>query len=117
MRCVCEGQGSDGGSSTPFIVPNVANHLNQVNALVEDFISCALRKEGPDGILKGISQRLWPIREDTESWAYAPVVREKCLREDYAGSTTGWHRNGIMKELLVEFRRLEQEARGQRKVG
>jgi len=77
-----------------------------VNALVEDFISCALRKEGPDGILKGISQRLWPIREDTESWAYAPVVREKRLREVFAGSTTGWHRNGIMKELLVEWWRV-----------
>ena len=29
-------------------------------------------------------------------------VREKRLREVFAGSTTGWHRNGIMKELLVE---------------
>ena len=106
VRCVCEGQGSDGGSSTPFIVPNVANHLNQVNALVEDFISCALRKEGPDGILKGISQRLWPIREDTESWAYAPVAQEKCLRVVFAGSTTRWHRNGIMKGLLVEWWRV-----------
>ncbi len=36
MRFVYEGKGSDGGSSTPFIVPNVANLLNQVNALVGD---------------------------------------------------------------------------------
>jgi len=35
-----------------------------------------------------------------------PVVREKCLREVFVGSTTGWHRNGIMKELLVEWWRV-----------
>ncbi len=44
---VCEGKGSDGKHSTPFIVPNVANHLNQMNAEVEDFTNCALRNEGP----------------------------------------------------------------------
>jgi endonuclease YncB( thermonuclease family) len=53
------------------------------------------------------------IRKDTDNWVYAPVVREKRLRVVFAGGTTGWHRNGIMKELLVEFRRLEREAREQ----
>jgi len=33
----------------------------------------------------------------------------------FAGNTTGWHRNGIMKELLVEVRRLEREAREQKR--
>jgi len=30
-----------------------------------------------------------PIRRDTEGWAYAPVVREKCSRVVFVGSTTG----------------------------
>ncbi len=46
VGCVYEGGGRDGKHSTPFIVPNVANHLNQKNAEVEDFTNCALRKEG-----------------------------------------------------------------------
>jgi endonuclease YncB( thermonuclease family) len=33
----------------------------------------------------------------------------------FAGNITGWHRNGIMKELLVEFRSYEREAREQRR--
>jgi len=31
----------------------------------------------------------------------------------FAGGTTRWHRNGIMKELLVDFRWLERVAREQ----
>jgi len=103
VRCVCGGRGSDGKHITPFIVPNVANHSSQVNALVEDFINCALRREGIQSILNSTGWHLSPIKEDTESWACASNVREKCLRVVFAGSTTGWHRNGIMKELLVEW--------------
>jgi len=66
-----------------------------------DFISCAVRREGL-GILNSTGRQFSPIGRDTESWAYASNVREKCLRVVFAGSTTGWHRNGIMKELLVE---------------
>jgi len=98
---------------TPFIVPNVANHLNQVSALVEDFISCALGREGLQRILNSTGWHLSPIKEDTENWACASNVREKCLRVSCAESTTGWHRNGIMKELPVEFSRYEREAREQ----
>jgi len=75
--------------------------------VVIDFISCAVRREG----LKCTGLHPSPIGGDTESWAYAPVAREKCLREVFVRSTTRWHRNGIMKELLVEFRRYEREAR------
>jgi len=46
------------------------------------------------------------MRKDIKSWAYAPVVREKCLRVVFAGNTTRWHRNGITKELLVEWWRV-----------
>ncbi len=38
------------------------------------------------------------------------VVLKKCIRVIFAGGNTRWHRTGIMKELLVEFRRLEREA-------
>jgi len=74
--------------------------------VVRGFIRGVARREELEYILKGTSQRLWPIREDTESWVYAPIVREKCLRVVFAGSTTGWYRNGIMKELLVEWWRV-----------
>jgi len=30
-----------------------------------------------------------------------------CLREVFVGSTTRWHKNGIMKELLVEWWRVK----------
>jgi len=73
-----------------------------MSAEVEDFTSYALRRDSPDGILKYIGRQLSRIRKDTGRRAYAPVVRERCLREVFAGSTTGWHRTGIMKELLVE---------------
>ncbi len=82
--------------------------------MVIDFISCAVRREGL-GILKSTGRQPSPIGGDTESKVYASNVRGKGLREVFVGSTTGWHRNGIMKELLVEFRRLEREAREQRK--
>jgi len=72
---------------------------------VRGFISCAVRREGL-GILNGIDYQFLPIREDTEKWVYVPVVREKRLRVVFAGSTTGWHRNSIMKELLVEWWRV-----------
>jgi len=35
-----------------------------------------------------------PIGRDTESWAYASNVREKCLRVVIAGNTTGWSGSG-----------------------
>ena len=70
--------------------------------MVIDFISCAVRREGL-GILKSTGRQPSPIGGDTESKVYASNVREKCLRVVFAGSTTEWHRNGIMKELLVEF--------------
>ncbi len=46
------------------------------------------------------------MRKDIKNWVYAPIVREKYLRVVFAGSTTGWHRNGIMKELLDEWWRV-----------
>ncbi len=67
-----------------------------------NFTSYALRRDSPDGILQYTGRQLSPISGDTEDWAYAPVVREKHLRVVFVGSTTGWRRNGIMKELLVE---------------
>jgi len=66
--------------------------------VVIDFISCAVRREG----LKCTGLQPSPIGGDTESWAYASNVRENCLREVFVGNITGWHRQGIMKELLVE---------------
>jgi len=82
--------------------------------VVIDFISCAVRREGL-GILKSTGRQPSPIGGDTESKVYASNVREKGLRVVFAGSTTRWHGNGIMKELLVEFRRYEREAREQRR--
>ncbi|MEE8114005.1 MAG: hypothetical protein V3T23_06585 [Nitrososphaerales archaeon] len=70
------------------------------------FTSYALRRDSPDGILKYTSRQLSPISRDTGSWVYASNVRERCLREVFVGNITGWHRNGIMKELLVELWRL-----------
>ncbi len=115
MGSVCAGGGSDGGSSTPFIVLNVANHLNQLNALGEDFISCALRKEGLKSIPNSIDLQISPIMKDTVSWGYVTIAREKCSRVGCAESTTARCWNGIMKELLVEFRRYEREARERRR--
>jgi len=67
--------------------------------MVIDFISCALRRERPEENLQRTGEQLTPIREDTESKVYASNVREKGLRVVFAGNTTRWHRNGIMKEL------------------
>jgi len=83
--------------------------------MVIDFISCALRRERPEENLQRTGEQLTPIREDTESKVYASNVREKGLRVVFAGNTTRWHGNGIMKERLVEFRGYEREAREQRR--
>ncbi len=56
-----------------------------------------------------------PIRKDTVSWGYVTNVLEKRLRVVFAENTTRWHRNGIMKELLVKFRQYERKAREQGK--
>jgi hypothetical protein len=73
--------------------------------VVIDFISCAVRREGL-GILNSTGRQPSPIGGDTENWAYASNVREKGLRVVFAGNTTRWHRNGIIKELLVEWWRV-----------
>ncbi len=70
--------------------------------MVIDFISCAVRREGL-GILNSTGRQPSPIRKDIENWAYVIVVLRGYLNGGIAGSTTGWRRNGIMKELLVEF--------------
>ena len=54
---------------------------------------------------EAISDRRSTIK-DIKNWVYSPVVREKCLRVVFSGSTTRWSRNGIMKELLVEWWRV-----------
>jgi len=72
--------------------------------VVIDFISFAVRREGL-GILNSTGRQPSPIGGDTESKVYVSNVREKCLREVFAGNTTRWHRTGTMKELLVEYRR------------
>ncbi len=58
--------------------------------MVKASISCALRREGLQSILNSIGWHLSPIKEDTESWACASKVREKCSRVSYAGNITGW---------------------------
>jgi len=70
--------------------------------VVKASISCALRKEGLERIPQYTGQHLSLIKEDTESWACAQGVPRRYLDGGYAGSTTRWSRNGIMKELLVE---------------
>jgi len=87
-------------------VVSVRNKLNQKIATGGNFTSYALRRDIPDGILKYTGRHPSPISRDTERWVCVPVVREKGLRVVFAGGTTGWHRNGIMKEPLVEWWRV-----------
>ncbi len=75
--------------------------------MVIDFISCALKREGLERTLNITGWHLSPIKKDTESWVYVTVAREKRLRVGYAGGTMARCWNGIMKELLVEWWRVE----------
>ncbi len=72
--------------------------------MVIDFISGVLRRDALQSILNSTGWHLSPIKEDTESWAYVIVVPKRHLNGGSVRNTTRWHRNGIMKELLVEFR-------------
>ncbi len=74
--------------------------------MVIDFISGVLRRDALQSILNSTGWHLSPIKEDTESLAYVIVVPKRHLNGGAVRSTTGWHRNGIMKELLVEWWRV-----------
>ena len=74
--------------------------LSMIDSLLAPYSTLNSRGVSVSSIL---AERVSPIREDTRRWVYARNVPEGRLRVVFAGNTTGWHRNGIMKELLVEW--------------